>query len=214
MRAQIVQLKDFESIRPKDTIICASGGFDPIHPGHLSYLEEAKEIGGTLVTIVNGDNFLKRKKGKPFMNLETRCYIVSCIKWVDIVVPFETEVADNTVKEALKILKPDFFAKGGDRTNAANIPEWNTCLENNIKVITNVGNDKLWSSSDFLKEWGEFFAKNKRSTNLNLQQLLLALYSARTTLENSNKDLPPEIEKDTAEICAKIAQLQLGLNPK
>jgi D-beta-D-heptose 7-phosphate kinase/D-beta-D-heptose 1-phosphate adenosyltransferase len=158
--AEIISFEEFEKIRPTlGTIVCTSGGFDPIHPGHITCIHESKSLGDTVVVIVNGDNFLINKKGKAFMDLQTRSRIVSYIKGVDYVIPFEIE-NDSTVKVALQKIKPHIFTKGGDRIDETSIPEWSTCEENNIKIISGVGHKKDWSSSDFLKEWGEFW-KNK-----------------------------------------------------
>jgi bifunctional ADP-heptose synthase (sugar kinase/adenylyltransferase) len=90
------------------------------------------------------------------MDLKTRCHIVSFLQNVDYVIPFEIE-NDDTVCVALEKLKPHVFTKGGDRFDEKTIPEWNTCEKNNIKIITGVGLKKDWSSSDFLKEWGEYW---------------------------------------------------------
>lgn len=134
------------------TIVCTSGGFDPIHPGHLSCIAASKKYGDTVIVIVNGDSFLTQKKGKPFQDLETRCRIVSYARGVDFVVPFEIE-HDSTVREALRKLRPHVFTKGGDRCSPETIPEWDICQELHIVVETGVGEPKLWSSSDFLAKW-------------------------------------------------------------
>lgn len=158
--AKIISFEEFEKLRDTlGTIVCTSGGFDPIHPGHITCINESQTYGDTVVVIVNGDNFLENKKGKPFMDLKTRSHIVSYIKGVDYVIPFEIK-NDSTVSVALQKIKPHVFTKGGDRIDETSIPEWNTCVENNIKIISGVGHRKDWSSSDFLKDWGEFW-KNK-----------------------------------------------------
>jgi cytidyltransferase-like protein len=88
--AQIVSFEEFEKLKPKlGKIVATSGGFDPIHPGHISCIIESKKHGDTLAVIVNGDSFLAAKKGRPFQSLETRSLIVSGIRNVDYVVPFE-----------------------------------------------------------------------------------------------------------------------------
>lgn len=157
--AVIVSFEEFDALRPSlGKIVCTSGPFDPIHPGHASCLHESKSYGDTLVVIVNGDNFLKKKKGRHFMDLDTRCHIVSYIKGVDYVIPFEIE-GDQTVCVALRKVKPHIFTKGGDRIDATSIPEWDTCVENDIRIISGVGRDKKWSSSDFLREWGNFWTQ-------------------------------------------------------
>ncbi len=152
-RAEILSFEEFEQIRDSlGKIVCTSGGFDPVHPGHLSCFFDSKQYGDTLVVIVNGDGFLTRKKGAPFMDLKTRMDILTFVQGIDYIIPFEIE-GDQTVIEALKRVKPHVFTKGGDRIDETSIPEWNTCKEHNIEVISGVGYDKLWSSSDFLKEW-------------------------------------------------------------
>lgn len=160
--APILNFEEFGNLRNNlGKIVCTSGGFDPIHPGHVSCILESKKYGDTLVVIVNGDTFLKNKKGKPFMDLNTRASIVAHIAGVDFVIPFEIQ-DDQTVIEALKKIKPHVFTKGGDRIDEKTIPEWDTCVQNNIEVISGVGHRKDWSSSDFLREWGEFW-KNKEN---------------------------------------------------
>lgn len=133
-------------------LVVTSGGFDPIHPGHISCIQESKKYNAILAVLVNGDQFLTAKKGRPFQDLRTRCQIVSTLQGVDYVVPYE--VADDmTVSAALEEIKPLVFTKGGDRVDAKTIPEWTTCAKHGINVITGVGSPKTWSSSDFLEEW-------------------------------------------------------------
>jgi bifunctional ADP-heptose synthase (sugar kinase/adenylyltransferase) len=105
-----------------------------------------------VVVVVNGDAFLTAKKGRPFQSLETRSLIVSGIQGVDYVIPFEIE-NDQTVTKALELLKPDVFTKGGDRIDKKTIPEWETCERLGIEIVTGVGHEKKWSSSQFLTEW-------------------------------------------------------------
>ena len=150
---EIIGIDDLHFRRDRlGKIVVASCGFDPIHPGHISYLQESKRHGDTLVVVVNGDAFLSAKKGKPFQDLHTRCLVVSSVKGVDFVVPFEIE-NDQTICKALEMIRPDVFTKGGDRVDEQTIPEWNTCKIHNIRIVTGVGLDKEWSSSKFLKDW-------------------------------------------------------------
>lgn len=159
--AKIVSIDEIAKLRPKlGKIVLTSGGYDPIHPGHISCIIESKKYGATLVVIVNGDAFLTAKKGRPFQNLETRSLIVSGIAGVDYVVPFEIK-NDQTVNKALDIIKPHIFTKGGDRVNEASLPEWGICQKHNIKIIFGVGEDKQWSSSWFLKDWDESKERKK-----------------------------------------------------
>jgi D-beta-D-heptose 7-phosphate kinase/D-beta-D-heptose 1-phosphate adenosyltransferase len=163
--AKIISFDELDQIRDKlGRIVCTSGGFDPIHPGHATCIIESKQHGDTLVVVVNGDSFLRAKKGKAFQDVKTRCMLVSCIREVDYVIPFEIE-NDQTVCEALRRVRPAIFTKGGDRTDYTNIPEWQVCQDLGIELVPQVGLDKEWSSSDFLEEWGEWWARNKIAEN-------------------------------------------------
>jgi len=162
--AKIVTFDQFNAIRKRNDlgiVGCTSGGYDPIHPGHMSSIIESKNYCDTLVVIVNGDWFLTNKKGKPFQDLKTRCKIVSCVRGVDYVIPFEIE-DDSSVCQALVRLKPHIFLKGGDRNNIDELPEGKVCKAFKIDVITQVGWDKDWSSSDFLEDWKEFCLTRKK----------------------------------------------------
>ncbi len=127
-------------------MIVASGYFDPIHVGHIEYLKKAKELGGKLIVIINNDKQALLKKGFSFMDEKERMEIVKNIKYVDEV--FLSVDEDKTVCKSLEKLKPDIFAKGGDR-NSSNIPELNVCNEFNIKIIDGLGN-KIQSSSNLI----------------------------------------------------------------
>jgi len=160
--AKIISLGEFEKIRPKlGKIVATSGGYDPIHPGHISLIINSKQYGDTMVVIVNGDWFLSQKKGRPFQNLQTRSLIVSGIKDVDYVIPFEIE-DDMSVNVALDIIKPHIYTKGGDTVDPSTIREWEVCQKNGTKVVFGVGEDKEWSSSWFLEDWEKSKYKAKR----------------------------------------------------
>lgn len=150
--APVVTFEEFNEIRPSGKIVVTSGGYDPVHPGHISSIQDSRRFGDLVVVVVNGDAFLRAKKGKPFQDLETRCLVVSAIRGVDYVVPFEVE-GDQTVREALRRLRPHVFTKGGDRQDAKSIPEWDVCEQLGIEVVTGVGENKRWSSSWFLNAW-------------------------------------------------------------
>ena len=130
--------------------IAVSGYFDPIHVGHIEYINNAKKLGDWLVVIVNNNNQCALKKGKYFMDEKDRVLIVKNIKAVDEV--FLSIDEDKTVSKSLKKVNPDVFANGGDRKNYE-IPESKVCKENNIQIIDGLG-DKIRSSSDLtgLKE--------------------------------------------------------------
>lgn len=128
----------------KEIIVAVSGGFDPLHIGHIQYFKEAKKLGDKLVVILNSDRFLMNKKGYIFMPYKERKEIIKRIKYIDKVIDCIDK--DQTVCKTLKMLKPDIFAKGGDRT-LENIPERKICEELGIKMVFNVGKGKVQSSS-------------------------------------------------------------------
>ena len=130
--------------------VAISGYFDPIHVGHIEYINNAKKLGDWLIVIVNNNKQCALKKGKHFMDENDRVLIVKNIKAVDEV--FLSIDVDKTVCKSLKKVNPDVFANGGDRKNYE-IPESKVCKENNIKIIDGLG-DKIRSSSDLtgLKE--------------------------------------------------------------
>jgi cytidyltransferase-like protein len=135
------------------TCVATSGGFDPLHVGHLRCIQQSGEIarssGVPLVVIVNGDGFLQRKKGFAFMPIEERLEIISGIAGVDAVIPWD----DGTqfVTGALEILRPIVFTKGGDRDSAQNVPEFDLCEKIGCKVQFGIGGGKIQSSSDLVK---------------------------------------------------------------
>lgn len=135
-------------------IVVISGGFDPLHSGHISYINAAKALGDFLVVGVNSDAWLKRKKGKPFLSFDERATILSALSNVDMVIGFDD--SDGSALDLIHSVKRMFpehdiiFANGGDRT-ASNIPEMS---EKGIIFKFGVGGgDKLNSSSEILREW-------------------------------------------------------------
>jgi cytidyltransferase-like protein len=133
----------------KKIIVVASGYFDPLHVGHIECFELAKRLGDKLVVIVNNDKQSVLKKGFVFMPQEERMQIVKSLKCVDEV--FLSIDTDKSVCKSLEYLKPDIFAKGGDR-NAGNIPETSVCQRYNIKIVDGLG-AKIQSSSDLIKNY-------------------------------------------------------------
>ena len=124
--------------------VAISGYFDPIHVGHLEYIEMSKKLGDYLIVIVNNNKQCVLKKGKPFMDEMDRMKIVKAIKWVDEV--FLSVDEDGTVCESLEKIKPDVFTNGGDRHNTE-CPEAVVCRNYEIELLDGMG-DKIRSSSD------------------------------------------------------------------
>jgi cytidyltransferase-like protein len=141
-------------------VVLVTGGFDPLHSGHIQYFKRAKELGDILYVGVNSDQWLTRKKGRPFMNFDERIKIIQELKMVDYTLKFCDE--DGSARNAIKLVKdihPNdiiIFANGGDR-NSGNIPEMDLLTDfryTNLKFEFGVGgNDKMNSSSWILEEW-------------------------------------------------------------
>jgi glycerol-3-phosphate cytidylyltransferase-like family protein len=144
-----------------------SGGFDPLHVGHLRCLRETSFLAkdayrhlakypGLVAVLVNCDDFLKAKKGYAFMALQDRMEIVHSLQGVDAVIPWLYENDDFTVIKAIAQIKPRFFTKGGDRNDSTNIPEWEICKKVKCKIITGVGGKKIRSSSELVENADRF----------------------------------------------------------
>jgi D-beta-D-heptose 7-phosphate kinase/D-beta-D-heptose 1-phosphate adenosyltransferase len=141
-------------------VVLVTGGFDPIHSGHVQYFKRAKELGDILYVGVNSDEWLTRKKGRPFMPLEERLRIIQELRMVDYTLKFDDK--DGSARNAIKLvteIHPNdtiIFANGGDRTKD-NIPEMsllNDTKYSNLKFEFGVGGtDKMNSSSWILEEW-------------------------------------------------------------
>jgi len=133
-------------VKMKKKLVAVSGGFDPIHKGHVKMIREASKY-GDVVVILNSDEWLLRKKNYKFMNFEERSYIAGSIKGV--ILTTGVDDSDGSVCEALCRIKPDFFANGGDRY-MTNTPEMTVCEELGIEMLWNIGGGKEQSSSDLI----------------------------------------------------------------
>ena len=157
----------------KKIVVAVSGGFDPVHVGHVRLFREAKKLGDELVVILNNDNWLKRKKGFVFMPQAERKEIIGAIRFVDRVVfsGHSVRFTDRSVCAELKNIRPDIFANGGDRTvqdakkkNSSLNPEADLCRKLGIKMVFNVGRGGKMQSSSWLLER---FLRSKLNKNYN-----------------------------------------------
>lgn len=137
-------------------IVLVTGGFDPLHSGHIAYFKAAKRLGDILVVGVNSDAWLTRKKGRAFMPLMERTAIIRELSCVDFVIDFRDD--DGTACHAIEMVRKSYpqdriiFANGGDRTKD-NIPEMSV-QDDNLEFVFGVGGeDKKNSSSWILEEW-------------------------------------------------------------
>jgi D-beta-D-heptose 7-phosphate kinase/D-beta-D-heptose 1-phosphate adenosyltransferase len=132
-------------------VVAVSGGFDPVHIGHIRMFEEAKALGHKLVVILNNDNWLKKKKGYVFMSQEERAEVIRSLRPVDevILTGHGPDTEDMTVCAELAAIKPHIFCNGGDRKpHTVPSPETQTCAAINCKMVYNVGfGGKVQSSS-------------------------------------------------------------------
>lgn len=146
---------------PKVTV-AVSGGFDPVHVGHVRMFEAARKLGDELVVILNNDNWLRKKKRHVFMPEAERREVIAAFRAVDRVVltSHKENPEDMSVAEDLKKLKPDVFANGGDRF-ADNVPEVAVCKKIGCKMVFRVGRGGKVQSSSWLLN--NFVAKTVNS---------------------------------------------------
>ena len=139
-------------------IVLVTGGFDPLHSGHIAYFKAARTLGDKLIVGLNSDNWLTRKKGKPFMSWDERAAIIAELKSVDNVIAFDD--VDNTAIDAIRLAMkyyPDdhiVFANGGDR-GKDNIPEMQFESDRVSFAFGVGGDDKKNSSSWILENWNK-----------------------------------------------------------
>ena len=152
--------KDMFDNKERPTIM-VSGGFDPVHAGHIRMIRAAAKYGDVIV-IANSDNWLHEKKGFVFMDFDQRAEILNSIKGVVLV--DSVDDSDGTVCEAIRRLQPDYFANGGDR-GKHNTPEQNVCDELGIKMLWSIGGDeKVAASSELVKSVVDVLGSTRRSS--------------------------------------------------
>ncbi|MDO8522605.1 MAG: adenylyltransferase/cytidyltransferase family protein [bacterium] len=165
--------------------VAVSGGFDPIHIGHVRMFEAARKLGDKLVVILNNDNWLQKKKGYVFMRTKERAEILLALPFVDkvYITKHKRQDADMSVCEALTVLHPAIFGNGGDRKGKKDILESEMCEELGIKMVFNVGGGKVQSSSWMIRDasrplsrterpWGEYYGWD-RGTGWNLKTVYI-----------------------------------------
>ena len=141
----------------RKSIIVLSGGFDPVHKGHLRMFREASNLGHQVIVGLNSDDWLTRKKGKPFMEWEERAEILESCKFVNQVLSMDDsdDTASDIIKQVANLYKNQdmniYFANGGDRKKG-NVPELDTCKELNVVMLWGIGGGKIQSSSDLIKK--------------------------------------------------------------
>ena len=138
-------------------IVVCTGGFDPLHSGHICYLKAARALGDMLIVGLNSDQWLERKKGRAFMPFNERRAVLEELSCVDYVINFSDD--DNTACDAIIKVRTEYpeativFANGGDRTQD-NIPEMSLLTGTKLEFVFGVGGeDKANSSSWILEEW-------------------------------------------------------------
>ena len=140
-------------------VVIVTGGFDPLHSGHIAYFKEAKKLGDHLVVGLNSDDWLTRKKGRPFMPFEERAAIIKELEVVDEVIGFNDsdDSACSVIGQVLATKGSSWrviFANGGDR-RMTTTPEYTTYKDNkDVAFAFGVGGEnKVNSSSWILEEW-------------------------------------------------------------
>ena len=136
-----------------------SGGFDPVHSGHINLMLSAKELGDELIVLLNSDSWLTRKKGRPFMNFFERKMVLENMWFVDKVIEFndDDDTAIDGLQKVVKMYKPNddiYFCNGGDRNSLDDIPEKGVA---GIQLKFGVGGDTKMNSSSKLVN--EYFSK-------------------------------------------------------
>lgn len=145
----------------KKIIVAVSGGFDPVHAGHVRLFSEAKKLGTKLAVILNNDNWLIKKKGYVFMPQEERKELLKALSVVDevILTSHGKNPSNMSVCRELKKIKPDIFANGGDR-KLDNIPEAEVCRQIGCKMVFNLGRGGKVQSSSWLLN--KFLSNHKK----------------------------------------------------
>lgn len=166
-----------------EKIVLVTGGFDPLHSGHIAYFESARKLGDKLVVGINSDDWLSRKKGRAFMPSTERISIIEKLSMVSHCVIFDD--TDGSAKEAIKNVRKMYptstiiFANGGDRTST-NIPEMDI-IDDNLEFAFGVGGENKknssswileeWKSPKTVRSWGYYRVLHEPSKKVKLKEL-------------------------------------------
>lgn len=201
--------------------VIVSGGFDPLHSGHIAMFKEAAKM-GDLIVALNSDEWLKRKKGKPFMTFKERTSVIRELECVHAVIKFDD--SDGTAKQAILDTMTAYphcdiiFANGGDRTNK-NIPELELCNEYDIIVEFGVGGeDKKQSSSALLSDWNANFTERNwgrfnslhNSDHVRVKQLVIDSYKSISLQYHYHREEHWFIEDGTALVERGCEQIEMN----
>tara|TARA_B100000530_G_scaffold203767_1_gene130042 strand:+ start:679 stop:1137 length:459 start_codon:yes stop_codon:yes gene_type:complete len=146
-------------------ISIVSGGFDPIHPGHIMMMKDCLKFSNYLIVGVNSNKWLINKKGNYFMDIQHRIYVVSSLNVVNETMEFEDDDKGSANNLLIKIRNKYsndkiIFANGGDRSDSSKILEFETAKQYNIDLKFGIGGShKESSSSDLLERWSEYSKK-------------------------------------------------------
>ena len=146
-------------------ISIVSGGFDPIHPGHIMMMKDCLKFSNYLIVGVNSNKWLINKKGNYFMDIQHRLYVVSSLNVVNETMEFEDDDKGSANNLLIKIRNKYsndkiIFANGGDRSDSSKILEFETAKQYNIDLKFGIGGShKESSSSDLLRRWSEYSKK-------------------------------------------------------
>lgn len=196
--------------REQEIKVAVSGGFDPLHRGHVRLFQEAKKLGNKLIVILNNDNWLKAKKGYSFMPQEERKEIIGALAMVDEVVltNHPSHPKDMSVCAELASLKPHIFANGGDRT-LKNIPEVEVCEKIGCKMIFGIGKGgKVQSSSWLLEKHSKRAALAEKAKKFSAKKAIV--FDLDGTLTASKADLDQEMASLLCRLLEKKKVLVMG----
>lgn len=185
----------------KQIVVAVSGGFDPIHIGHVRLFKEAKRLGDKLVVILNNDNWLKNKKTQVFMHEKERKEILEAIKEVDKVVlsNHSHSPKDMSVSGELLKIKPNIFVKGGNRRSEKDVPEAEVCKKIGCKIVFNVGHENNFKYSSWLL--ANYIRSLNRTKQIDVNKILAKISEA---LKKSKTQVSLNIKLTLSEVVLSV----------